>query len=522
MIYRFGEFALDTGKVELRLSGQPVAVEPQVFELILLLIQNADRMVSKDEIIQQVWNGRIVSEAAVASRVKSARQVLGDDGKAQRVIKTIHGRGFRFVAELDAAPAGTVITARRIDLLAPNSGLEPAKPERPSIAVLPFHLIGIAGDHASIADALPHDLISQLSRLKWLFVIARGSSFKFRAADPDIRQVGAVLGVRYCLTGTIEITGKEMIVMLELADTRDASIVWAERYVSKLDQIHEVRSQIVASVITSLELQITTNEARLARLKSPENLDVWSAYHLGLQHLYRFNKTDNSIATGLFTQAIQLDPDFARAHAGLSSTHFQNAFMQYNQDVDAEADAARRFAERSLELDALDPFANFTMGRTYWLDGDLDGSMSWLERATQLNPNYAQGIYSRAWADSISGRGLIGQENVDTAISLSPLDPFLYAMIGTRAFSHIVREEDEAAAQWAEKAARSPQAHVMIEMIAVAAHALHGADDKARYWADRIQRGHPGLTHADFFHSFPFKDPQTRQRITGALSRFGF
>jgi TolB-like protein/Tfp pilus assembly protein PilF len=514
MLYRFGNFELDTAKAELRANGATRPVEPQVFGLLALLVENRERLVSKDEILEKVWDGRIVSDAAIASRVKSARQALDDDGKSQRCIRTIHRQGFRFVADVHVAPA--------VQPVAQPVGQSAEQTSRPSIAVLPFRLLGDAGPHAAIADAIPHELITELSRLRWLFVTARGSSFRLRAPDIDLGAVGRVLGVRYCLSGTVDVADSNLAVTVELVDTRDGGVVWAERFAGTIDDVHSIREEIRSRILTALEIQIPLHEATLARLTVTENLDAWSAYHLGLQHMYRFNRTDNAAATAMFQQAVARDPDFARAHAGLSFVHFQTAFMRHTDDVAGEAELARRFAQRGLELDPLDPFVNFTMGRTFWLAGDLDSGLAWLERATSISPNYAQGIYARAWTETLAGRGLEGRGHVDLAMRLSPLDPLYYAMLGTRAFTHMVVGEDVAAAEWAERAARAPGAHVLIAMIACATQAIVGDDMRAAEWAANVRSRNPVLARADFFRSFPMKSEVTKARLASALERFGF
>jgi len=527
MIYRFGVFELDVAKVELRADGAARPIEPQVFGLLALLVENRERLVSRDEIIEKVWDGRVVSDAAVASRVKSARQALGDDGKAQRCIKTIHGQGFRFVADVrvertDPVAYSTLVT--RIDGGRDSDATIQAADtlSRPSIAVLPFDLIGDAGPYAAIADALPHDLITELARLRWLFVTARGSSFRLRSAAPDMREIGQLLGVRYGLTGTVEVPGKHLAVTTELVDTRDGRVVWAERFAGSIDDVHAVREEIRSKILTALEIQIPLHEAGLARLQVTENLDAWSAYHLGLQHMYRFNRMDNVVAAELFGRAVAQDPAFARAHAGLSFVHFQTAFMRHTEDLAGEAALARSFAQRGLDLDPLDPFVNFTMGRTYWLKGDLGGGLAWLERATSLSPNYAQGMYARAWTETLAGRGLDGRGHVDLAMRLSPLDPMYYAMLGTRAFTHMALGEDAEAAAWAERAARSPGAHVLIAMIASAAHTIAGDDALAASWAANVRERSPTLTREDFFRSFPMKSDAMQSRISAALRKSGF
>lgn len=522
MIYRFGEFELDAAKVELRKTGAGVEIEPQVFALILLLAENRERMVSKDEIIEKIWDGRIVSEAAVASRVKSARKALGDDGKAQKFIRTIHGQGFRFVAETSAHGAAVVKERAPEGPTETDVKTHTAEGAKPSIAVLPFRLVGVAGPYAGIADALPHELITEMSRLRWLFVIARGSSFRFRAAEADIEDVGRALNVRYCLSGVVEVFGDHIGITVELADTRDGSVLWGERFAGGIDGIHHIREQIVTSIISALEIQIPFHEAKAARLASPDHLDAWSAYHLGLAHLHRFNKKDNEIATAMFERAIGREPDFARAHAGLSSTHFQNAFLRYNQDRSADKIIARRSAERSIELDPLDPFANFAMGRVHWVEDDIAGGVGWLDRANSLCPNYAQGVYARAWADTVSGQGETSKENIDLALSLSPLDPFRYAMLGVRAFTYLMRGEDKEGAYWADQAARAPGAHVLIAMIALVGHVINGDSNKAQFWAENVRSRKSDITQADFFQAFPFEDATIRTRITKAFGEFGF
>ena len=527
MIYRFDPFELDLARAELRAGGETCPVEPQVFALIALLVENRERLVSRDELIEKVWDGRIVTDAAIASRVKSARRALGDDGQAQRFIRTVHGKGFRFVAEAKAVHDDTVTPAIATP---PASGqrAEPAATEpheratRPSIAVLPFRLLGDAGRYAAIADALPHELIAELSRLRWLFVTARGSSFRLRDPDTDLGEIGRLLGVRYCLSGTVEVAGAQLAVTVELADTRDASVVWADRYAGAVDDVHQVREDIRSRVLGALEIQIPFHEAHLARLTVTENLDAWSAYHLGLHHMYRFNRADNAAAAALFAQAVRQDPGFARAHAGLSFVHFQTAFMRHTDDIAGEVARARQCAERGVDLDPLDPFVNFTMGRTFWLEGDLDRSLGWLERSTSISPNYAQGIYARAWTETLAGRGLDGRRHVDLAMRLSPLDPLYYAMLGTRAFTHMMLGEDALAADWAERAARSPGAHVLIAMIASVAHALAGDPVRTRYWAANVRERNPSLTRDDFFRAFPMKSAETRSRVSDALARLGF
>jgi TolB-like protein len=515
MIYQFAQFELDTGRVELRSSGVVVPVEPQVFALLRLLVENHQRVVTKDEIVEKVWKGRIVSDSAVSSRVKSARQAIGDNGHTQGFIRTIHSIGFSFVAEV-------IVSAAIAFAMAEEPFLHELHPQlRPSIAVMPFDLVGSIQPGFPIADALPHDLITELSRLHWLFVIARGSSFRLRGVHANVDEVRKKLNVRYCLTGSVEVSGNLLSVSVELSDTQDRGVIWSERFRADIGAVHEIRDQIIIAVTSAVEVRIPSNEARRALLKSPEHLDAWSAYHLGIHHMYRFNKSDNDTATRFFERAVSMEPGFARAYAGLSFTHFQSAFLRYNDSPEVRS-LAQHFASQCLERDPLDPFGHFTMGRAHWLRGELEASIPWLERANALNPSYAQAKYSTGWAEALLGNAEASQTNIEAALSLSPLDPLVYGMLGVKAMSYLVLKDAAKAADWAERAANSPGAHALIEMIAAAAHGLNGDETRARTWAASVHQRAEHLDKDDFLRAFPFRDVPTRLRITGMLEKLGF
>jgi TolB-like protein/Tfp pilus assembly protein PilF len=525
MIYRFDDFELDTDRFELRRSGDVLPVEPQVFALIELLVSNHHRLVTKDEINLRVWGGRVVSEAVVSSRIRSARRAIGDDGKTQRLIRTVHNRGFRFVGEprLDESIAvdRAVIPARPEE---PADQREPgpaAAAGRPSIAVLPFQMLGGDVRYETLADALAHDVIIELSRLHWLFVIARGSSFRFRGADVDLGHAADLLGVRYLLTGSIMVHEGRSIVTAELVQADDGRVLWADRLEGALDDLLGLRFTIATRIVAALETRIPANEANRAASLPTESLDAWSAYHRGLWHMYRFNAHDNEIAARMFDRAVSVDSGFARAHAGLSFTHFQNAFVGYSADPENDRKLARQYAERSLELDPFDPFANLTMGRADMLSGDLERSATWFDRSIELSPNFAFAIYNRALIDAIGGHGAESEASVTRAIALSPLDPLHYAMLSTRALSHLVRGDYETASMWAERGANAPNAHVLIFAIAAVANELAGKRQEAEHWAARVHSPKSGYTRETFFRSFPFRDEAMFAAAEAAFERLG-
>ena len=514
LTYRFADCELDAARFELRRAGAPVPVEPQVLSVLLLLVANAERLVGKDELVEKIWGGRIVSDSAISSRIKSARQAIGDDGKGQSLIRTVHGRGFRFVGEITfdriAQPALPLASGQG----AADTG------RRPSIAVLPFVQLGEPGPYAFIGEAMPDELIMDLARLRWLFVIARGTSFRFRG-DAAPGEIANALGVRYCLTGNLEERGGGLAVSVALASCDTGELVWAERYECSAGEVDRLRQEIAAGVVAALELQIPFEEARRARQRPIGELDAWASYHLGLDHMFRFNAADNASARVLFEAAIARDPHFARAHGGLSFTHFQEVFLRFGTDRAAGIASARRHAELALQADPLDPFSHFSMGRTHWLEGRVEESLDALRQSTRLSPNYAQGVYASAWAETLSGNLADGERDAQLALRLSPLDPLRFAMIATRALTRMLAGDVEEGARLGTQAANTPGAHKHIALIAAIGCALVGSKDEAQAWVGRARALDPAISIEAFLVSFPFADTTARETITRALAELG-
>ncbi len=510
MKYSFAEYELDTDLFELRFAGEPCKIEPQVFSLLELLVSNHTRLVSKDEINMHVWGGRVVSEAVVNSRIKAARKAIGDNGKAQERIRTHHGRGFRFIAKVttqSAIPKSQSSVPEKTDEAAGSAKI--ATDGRPSIAVLPLQVLTPDERYGALGDAVSQEVIIELSRLHWLIVIARGSSFRFREPDADMTSIGKILGARYLVSGTISFAGRTSAVTVELSNTSDGQVLWTDRIECPVDDLLQLRFTLSSHIVTVIESRIQLAEASKAAQIPTENLDAWSAYHRGLWHMYRFNQHDNSIAARLFDRALTADGNFARAHAGLSFTHFQNAFLNYTGDKQQQKTMARHHAEKSIELDPYDPFTNLTMGRCQWIHGDIEAGMPWLDRSVDLSPNYAFAIYNRGVLNMLLGHGQQSEDNTAKAISLSPIDPLNYAMLTTRSLSHFVRADYQTAVEWADRAIRAPNAHVHIHVIAALAHEKAGNHQRAVECVQRVRNSSRNYQQSDFFNGFSFRDDVT-------------
>ncbi|HMO09342.1 MAG TPA: winged helix-turn-helix domain-containing protein [Paracoccaceae bacterium] len=513
MLLRFGDFTLDTGRAELRGPDGPVHLEPKPLALLTFLAENNDRVLTRDAMIDAVWGGRIVSDAAVSTVLKQVRKALADGGRKQEFIRTLHGRGHRFVAEVRIAAAASVAAGR--DRASPTDG-------RPMVAVLPFRSSGRAGRWANLPEAIAAEVIASLSRLRWLRVIARETTFRFRNPSLDVAGVRDILGAGYALCGVVDTTGARLAVSLELSETAGGSVIWAERFTSALDAVHAVRTSIVDCVLAALEISVPRHEAEIARLRPSESLDAWSAFHLGLAHVYRFNRNDNAIAAGLFRRATELDREFAAAWAARSFSSFQDAFMGFLPDRAAAVREAQATAERSIELDPMEPTANFAMGRLPILTGDLRGDTAWLDRALELSPSFAKGHYSRALVNVLAGRTEATREGIDRAMQLSPLDPLLGPMFGVRALSLLIDGHPDAAQEQAQKALRAGPSHLINAMTAAAISALCGKAGEAAQLRAWVGERRPDATVGLYLSALPMVDGPTRQQLIRALLGLGF
>ncbi len=249
MILEFSPFRLDTDLAELTGAGGAVALEPKAFALLTLLAENHHRVISKDEMIATVWGGRFVSDDAVSTVLKLVRKALNDDGAAQAYIRTIRGRGHRFVAPVQIGAGVTLPSQPKVP---PSPDPDAGRGERPTVAVLPFARLGLPEDLATIAEAIPAEIISSLSRLRWLRVIARESTFRFRHDNVDLSTLHSLLDAGFCLSGRVERMGARLGVSVDLSDTRSGSVIWSESIERPLGEVHEIRSLIVAAVISAL------------------------------------------------------------------------------------------------------------------------------------------------------------------------------------------------------------------------------------------------------------------------------
>lgn len=507
MRYVFATCELDTASHELRRGGEAVRVEPQVFDLLALLVRHPGRLVTRDELVADVWGGRIVSESTISARINAARKAVGDDGERQAVIATVPRRGIKLVVDIDAlsAPAVTAVAASPpMQQRLPEATHPLPSSRRGSIAVMPFTDQALAADaRGGLGDALAHDVITRLAKLRCLFVIAQGTVFALDQQRLGAEAAGRLLNVDYALGGTVDRRDQRVVVGTRLIDMRTGQVIWAETLDHRIDDVFIVLDEIGNRIVASVAAEIETAERNRAILKPPDMLNAWEAHHRGLWHMYRYRKDDNDLARRFFETAIQLDPTFSRAHACLSFTHWQDAFVGW-EDRRAAIEQAYATASQALMADDRDPTARWALGRAFWIKGHHDQSVSEFERAVDLSPNFALAHYNLAFVHATAGDATAAIPFADHSLNLSPYDPMLFAMLGARAIALVRLRRFDEAAEVAVRAAARPNAFVHIQALAAFSLALADKLAEARPYVAAIRATQPSYAFADFLAAFRF------------------
>jgi TolB-like protein/Tfp pilus assembly protein PilF len=514
VLYRFADCVLDTDRRELRRGTRAIPVGPQVFDLLLHLLQNRDRVVSKDNLLAAIWHGRTVSQSTLTSHVNAVRKALGDTGADQRLIRTIARKGFRFVGDVDASEhdardePGTQIRG-------------PALPDRPSIAVLPF--LNLSADPAQeyFADGVVEDIITGLSRIKWLFVIARNSSFVYKGRAVDMKQVGRELGVRYVLEGSVRKAVGKVRITGQLIDLSTGAHIWAERFDGMLNDIFDLQDQVTTSVVGAITPRLEQAEIERAKSKPTENLDAYDYFLRGMANSYQRGREATSNALALFLRAIELDPDFASAYGMAAWCYVWRQYNGWMQDRARERPEGAKLARRAVELGRDDAVALARGGYALCLlAGEFESGIAFLDRALRLNPNLATTWVLSGLIRNFTGETDLAIEYLARAMRLSPLDPTSYHMHAGTGFAHFLAGRLDDACDWAGRALREEPDFVPASAVIAAGHALAGRMLEAQDTMARLRQIDPGF-RVSLFTSRMIHRPEHLARWQEGLRKAG-
>jgi TolB-like protein/Tfp pilus assembly protein PilF len=526
MLYLFEDYALDTDRRDLLRADRPIAVQPQVFDVLAFLIVNRDRVVTKEELIEAVWDGRVVSESTLTSRINAARSAVGDSGEAQRLIRTAPRKGFRFIAAVRETgstgasieqPSGvsTPLSAQTLD----------AKPPRLSLVVLPFANIGGDPEQDYFVDGVTESLTTDLSRIRGSFVIGRHTAFAYKGKAVELKQIGRELNVRYVLEGSIQRSGNRMRVNTQLIDAESGSHLWAERFDKQVADLFEMQDEIVSRLANTLNTQLITAEARRAeRAPSPDSMD---SYFQGMAWYNKgFNLNNLVRAQTYFERAVAIDPDNVDALASNAVVDVQIVVSGWAaHERAARFAAAEAAATKALYLAPDHAGAHWAISFVYGFTNRGERAIAECERALALDRNFARAHAIVGLHKLHLDRAEETEAHVFEAIRLSPRDALLNGWLANAGFAQDYLGRYEEAVAWQRRSIdanpNNPTAHLHLAI----ALAHLGRLEEARAAARVVLALAPHFTIASYLAANKFTDSPAhlawRERQADGLRKAG-
>ncbi len=422
MIYRFDEFELDTQSYQLNKAGRQIAVEPQVFDLLKYLIANRARLVSREEIFDEIWSGRVVSDTSLSNHIKSARKAIGDSGQSQSCIKTVHGRGYQFIASTDEV----VNHVSDLASFSTNGFLDHSENLGPLVMVLPFQNMSSDSEQQYFAEGMSEDITTELSRFTDIQVIARHTAFQFGGASLDINKISRELAVEYLVEGSVRRTQDRVRINVQLIDATTGNHIWAEKFDRPIEQILQIQDEITETVVSTICGQIRNIETNRSNSRGTDNLRAYDHLLRGLAyHKNGYTSYDNyARAFEEFTNAIELDPQFARARAWIVCAQASMWATKSEQNINEALDAAR-FA---LTLDEKESETHRILGSLYLYDRNYELCGHHFNEAIRLSPNDAHIAVKTGRYYAYIDEPDKALETVERAMRLNPLHPGWYWM----------------------------------------------------------------------------------------------
>jgi len=508
----FGRFRLDLGRRELLRDGEPVRLHRRALDILCALAAAKGQVLSKDALMARLWPGRVVEEGNLHVNVSALRKALDAYGEGHCYIVTVPGRGYRLagLAERQLTGPNEPSPERTLPL-----------PDKPSIAVLPFTNLSGDPEQEYFADGMVEDIIGGLSRIGWLFVIARNSSFTYKGKTVDVKQVGRELGVRYILEGSVRKAGARVRITGQLVDAITGGHIWADHFDGALEDVFDLQDRVTANVVGAIEPRLQRAEIERAGRKPTESLDAYDYFLRGTASLHLFTRDSLLEARRLYQRATELDPNYAPPY-GIAAWCIQYSRMNgWLADPDRDIADGVRLARRAAAVGKDDPTALWSSGQSLvYLAGELETGAAHVERALALNPNLAAAWIASGWVRIFLGEPADAMERFERARRLSPFDPFAYiACIGI-GWAHLSAGRYDEAASWARKASHEQPDWAGSWRLAAIAYALSDRVVEAREAMARVRDIDPTLRLGNLWTP-PFRRPEDLARWTEGLRKAG-
>ena len=557
---------MDPARHYLSRDGEEVRLEPKVMRVLVFFAAHPQQVVRRGELEAAVWPGMVVTDDAVTNTVIKLRRALGDDARNPRYIETIAKSGYRLIADVgpvDAAGGGTApatderpgdsstrlfegtppverhhgprsayliptllaavpLVALAIGwwLMQPRGGVPPPvlEPARPVVAVLPFENLSGDPERGYFADGITEDLITDLSKLAGLQVVARNSVMAYRDSTESASRIGRELGADYLVRGSVQRAGQDLRINVRLIDPDADRNRWAERYDRKLADIFRIQDEIASHVVSALQVELAPREQQRLLNDYVTSVEAYDAFLRGLDLLGRRASADNAEARRYFRQAIEREPRYARAYAGLAMTHALEALYGHGPGVLASLDEAEALARQGLSMDENLPQLRYALGLVEMYRGNLAAAIAEVSRAIELRPSYADGYGLLAWILHFAGRPHEGLDAMRQAVALNPRVPALYLTVEA-ALRYQLEDLDEALRLLEASVEINPN-QLLTRLLLTAVYSAIGEVDAARWEVEELKVLEPGF-ELDLDYGLPIRDPQYRRRFVADLERAG-
>lgn len=509
----FEDQILDPSRRELIRDGATINVEPKVFDVLLYLIENRDRLVTKDDLIADVWDGRIVSDSALASAINAARKAIRDSGQDQRLIRTSARKGFRFVGEVHSQ------AAKPLHAGSPNAAAL-SLPDKPSIAVLPFNNMTRDPAQEYLPDGIVESLTATLSRIRSFFVVARASAFTYKGRSINVRDVGRELGVAYLVEGSVQHSGSRLRISVQLIETAKGAHLWAERFDGSPDDIFDLQDRIAEQVAGAVQPSIRLAEIERVRRKRPQDLGAYDLTMQAMRHVWLLDRSEADRGLRLLQKALEIDPDYPLALALAGWCYAQRSVYTWTEDISGAIAQALRLADRAAGESSDDPLILAVLGTVHTFARNYGVARVLLERAVAIDPNAAWAHSRLGWLAVYADRSDEAKVHFEKALRLSPLDPVNFNNhVGLAAARTVAGDDVETVALLTRALQEQPGALWIHRTLAAA---LYGAGRHAEALVSRdiALKAHPHFTIAKFREAMVFSRI-TLDRISGQLRALG-
>ncbi|MPZ00947.1 MAG: tetratricopeptide repeat protein [Actinophytocola sp.] len=453
---RFGDCVLDRERFELRKAGEVVAIEPRALRVLLHLIDHRDRVVPKEELLDTVWGGRFVSESALTSQIKGVRWALGDTGRDQRMVKTVHGQGYMFVAPVRVEPDLPVRTEPGAAHACQLGVAVPAGQSRPVVAVLPFADLAPAAGHRHVARGLAHDVIAALSKHRWLRVLTASATAGLRDVPDVARRLREEFGARYAVEGTLRVDGQRLRVSASLTDTTTGLCLWADRFDREFEELFDVLDEMTDVIVATVEPEVGYAERSRSTSRPHTDLRTWDLFHLGIDRFFQFTREGNLEAQRMLSRCQKLDPGFADAHAWWA---YAVVLGMVYWDTDPKPDlldAALDAAGEALRGDDQNAVFHVLHGRVQLARREYQAALLANERAIELNPTFAAAFCGLGDSLCYEGRYPEAITRFERSVALGSHDPQLWAFLTYGALALLFAGRYDDAIDWARRASSIP------------------------------------------------------------------